>query len=222
MARAGWRPTKLWKTLQRCDAMLEDAGLVADIVRKAMAARAPKSRYNFYFGLDKDGSRVYVPLQDAVQRKQARREKRRQKMAAITSAVRQGKQGKPGKLAKQQADTVEALETIGVVPVWTEYRELKQLGFGDLVEKRTRIKDEIDFRKKKMDELDQEIAAALMVAGTEKVTWEDRPVQIVHSRSGSKIVPEKLLEYGVSASVIRDSTVPGKEYQYVLVGKEKA
>jgi len=61
----------------------------------------------------------------------------------------------------------------------------------------------------------------LAVAGTEKVTWEDRPVQIVHSTSGSKIVAEKLLMHGVSPDVIADSTVPGKEYQYILVGKAK-
>lgn len=124
--------------------------------------------------------------------------------------------------AKQkQVTKTTALESLGIVPAWSEFKELKQLGFDKLVETRVRLKDEIEFRTQKVKELDDEISAALAVSGAEKVLWEDRPVQIVHSRSGSKIVAERLLEHGVPASVIADSTEPGKEYQYLLVGKAK-
>lgn len=120
---------------------------------------------------------------------------------------------------KKQATTTQALESLGIVPSWTEYKELRMLNFDDMVEKRTQIKDEIEFRKAKLDQLDDQIQAAMAVAGTEKVLWEDRPVQVVHSRSGSKIVAEKLLISGVSADVIAECTEAGKEYSYLLVGK---
>lgn len=120
------------------------------------------------------------------------------------------------KKAKQRN---EVLESLGLVPAWDSVGELRDLDFDKLVEKRTRLMDEIRFREEKRRELDEQIMAALAVSGVDKVTWEDRPVQIVNSRGASKIVPEKLLMHGVSADVIADSTEPGKEYSYLLVGK---
>lgn len=105
------------------------------------------------------------------------------------------------------------------VPAWDQYPELKQLNFGSLLEQRTRLKDEIKFRESKIRDMDTEIEAALAVAGAEKVTWEDRPVQVVQSNSGAKISAQKLLMNGVPAGVIADSTEPGKAYSYLLVGK---
>ena len=128
--------------------------------------------------------------------------------AAISKA-----QSKPRPAARPAATLPD------VVLRWDAYPELVTLGFASLVEKRTLLKDEMEFRKKKIDEIDVEIQAALAVAGTEKVVWEDRPVQVVHSRSGSKIVAEKLLMAGVPAQTIADATEEGKPYQYVLVGK---
>jgi hypothetical protein len=122
---------------------------------------------------------------------------------------------------KSSAQKAATFKDIGIVPVWSEFKELKQLGFDKLVETRTRIKDEIAFRTEKLKELDDEISAAMAVSGAEKVLWEDRPVQIVHSKSGDKIVAEKLLMAGVSADVIAASTEPGKPYSYLLVGKAK-
>jgi hypothetical protein len=113
----------------------------------------------------------------------------------------------------------DVLADLGVVPVWESYPELVDMGFGALVEKRTQLKDEMEFRKKKIEEIDLEIQAYMTIAGAEKVTWEDRPVQVVHSRSGSKIVAEKLLMAGVAAQTIADATEEGKPYQYVLVGR---
>jgi len=113
------------------------------------------------------------------------------------------------------------MEALGVVPKWDSLKELKQLRFGQMVEKRTQLMDEIKFREAKKGELDEEISAALAVAGVEKVEWEDRNVQIVHKAGARKIVAEKLLERGVDADVIAESTEEGKGYSYLLVGKPK-
>lgn len=120
---------------------------------------------------------------------------------------------------RKKKSSPAAISDLGVVLGWDTYPELVQLNFGQLVERRTQLKDEIEFRKRKMDDLDQEIQALLAVAGTEKVTWEDRPVQIVHSKSGDKISAQKLLLAGVPAQTIADATEQGKAYSYLLVGK---
>jgi hypothetical protein len=124
------------------------------------------------------------------------------------------KQHKQAQTKMAPADTLN-------IPAWSEYKELKQLHFDQLLNKRTDLKAEISFREGRLKELDVEIQSAMAVAGTEKVVWEDRPVQIVHSKGASKIVPEKLLERGVPADVIAESTVEGKGYSYLLVGKPK-
>lgn len=107
----------------------------------------------------------------------------------------------------------------GLSPQWDQYPELVGLEFDQIIAKRVDLKAEIDFRTKKLKEMDEEIQSQLAVAGTEKVTWEGRPVQVVHSRSGSKIVAEKLLLAGVAASTIAEATEEGKPYQYLLVGR---
>lgn len=104
---------------------------------------------------------------------------------------------------------------------WSRYAELKELAFGRLCEQRQRLDDEIKFREVNKKLLDEQIEAALAVAGVEKVTWEDRPVQIVHKSGSTKIVAEKLLEAGVPASTIAASTVTGNGYSYLLFGKAK-
>lgn len=138
---------------------------------------------------------------------------------AISKA--QAKQAAKPTKAQKQAKTVQSIEKLGLVPEWSEYKELRDLGFDRLVETRTRLKDEIEFRQKKIKELDDEIQGALAVAGAEKVTWEDRPVQIIHSKAGDRVIPEKLLLAGVPADTIADCTEIGKQYSYLLVGKPK-
>lgn len=107
----------------------------------------------------------------------------------------------------------------GMSPAWDQYPELVGLEFDQLVAKRVDLKSEIDFRTAKLKDLDVEIQSQMAVAGTEKVSWEGRPVQVVHSRSGSKIVAEKLLLAGVAASTIAGATEEGKPYSYLLVGR---
>jgi hypothetical protein len=139
--------------------------------------------------------------------------------ARQTSKPKQTTTGAGKAAIKEQRKQVDALEKLGMVPEWKEVPELRQLHFGALVEKRTLLKDEIKFRESKVKELDEEIQAALAVSGVEKVIWEDRPVQIVESKSASKVVPEKLLLLGVPADTIAQATEPGKPYSYLLVGK---
>lgn len=127
---------------------------------------------------------------------------------------------KRAKSAGEEGRTgAEVNESLGIVPSWDTYPKLKTLGFYSLVDKRVNLHSEIEFRKLKMKELDIEIQAAMLAVGTEKVTWEDRPVQIVTKSAADRISAEKLLKQGVEADVIGAATEPGKEYSYLLVGK---
>lgn len=148
---------------------------------------------------------------------------------ATTTATRAKTQSKASpvvtkaksKIKQSHQSTGAAMAKLDIVPDWDQLPELKELDFDSMAERRQKLYDEIEFRKAKMKELDEEISAALAVAGTEKVIWQDRPVQIVHSRSGSKIVGEKLLMLGVPADTIAQATEEGKEYSYLLFGKSK-
>lgn len=117
--------------------------------------------------------------------------------------------------------TGRGLDMLGIVPEWSRFPELKELSFGQLCEKRQILHDEITFRESRQKALDEQIEAALAVAGVEKVVWEDRPVQIVHKSGSAKLVPEKLLEAGVPASTIAACTTVGAGYSYLLIGKPK-
>lgn len=116
-------------------------------------------------------------------------------------------------------DKSTVFDSLNIVPDWDASQELKQLRFGDTVESYLRLKATKEECEAKMKALTVDIQAALTVAGLEKVRYEDRPVQIVNSNTGSKVVPEKLLAKGVSADLIAECTEPGKPYSYVLVGK---
>jgi hypothetical protein len=143
--------------------------------------------------------------------------------AARTSTKARSQQLQVARKAKKAGhpSVAASMAKLDIVPDWDQLPELKELSFDELAEKRQKLYDEIEFRKSKMKELDEEISAALAVAGTEKVIWEGRPVQIVHSRSGSKIVGEKLLMLGVAADTIAQATEEGKPYEYVLFGRPK-
>lgn len=108
---------------------------------------------------------------------------------------------------------------LDIVPEWDQLPELVELDFADYAEARQKLKDEIEFRQKKLKEIDVEIMSRMAAAGTEKVMWEDRPVQIVHSNSGDRIRGEKLLMLGVPADTIAQATETGKPYEYLLFGK---
>ena len=124
-----------------------------------------------------------------------------------------------GKKTKATKPSGATMEQLGIVPDWDQLPELVELDFDEYAERRQKLKDEIDFRQAKLKELDVEIMSRMAAAGTEKVIWEDRPVQIVHSNSGDRIKGEKLLMLGVPADTIAQATEPGKPYEYLLFGK---
>lgn len=136
----------------------------------------------------------------------------------MATAAKKASIKKPSKPTNTAA---AAKEELGIVPAWTDFAQLKSLRFGVLCEKYQTLKDEVAFRKAKMDDLEAEIEAALIQAGTEKVAWEDRPVQIITKSGQKKIDGTKLLEQGVSPEQIVAATVEGEGYSYVLMGKAK-
>jgi hypothetical protein len=127
----------------------------------------------------------------------------------------------PAKKVAADLTITEAETLLGITPPWNRYPELKDLDFGRLCEQRQILHDEIAFRETRKKALDEQIEAALAVAGVEKVVWEDRPVQIVHKSGSAKLVPEKLLEHGVPADTIAACTTVGAGYSYLLIGKPK-
>lgn len=92
--------------------------------------------------------------------------------------------------------------------------------FSQLVIQRQVAKQAEDAAKARREELDQQIEAMLLVGGDNapKVAVGNRyVVQRVTSRSASKLEGRRLLELGVSATVIKQATVEGKPYSYVMV-----
>lgn len=139
--------------------------------------------------------------------------------AAVTKHGYSRSQVKARKSKPKPQPSGTSFAALDVVPEWSQLPELVELGFEALAEKRQKLDDEIKFRKSKMAEIDLEISAMLACAGTEKVTWQDRPVQIIHSNSGARVVPETLLMLGVPADTIAAATKEGKQYEYLSFGK---
>lgn len=125
-----------------------------------------------------------------------------------------------GKSRKPKAKTGDAYATLNIIPDWAVVPELKQLRFADMVESHIRLTATKKECEDKIKKLQIEIEAALVASGLEKVTYDGRPVQVVNATSGARVVPEKLLVAGVAAETIAECTEPGKEYSYVLVGKQ--
>lgn len=142
---------------------------------------------------------------------------------------------KAAEKSAKQAEKIKKQLGIDTTPQWDKVAELKKfkgdiegangktvaLSFYDLCEKSWTLKQEIDFRKAKLDMVNEQIELALTVAGVEKVLWEDRPVQVVESNSGPQIQATLLMQKGVDPDVIAACTTPGKGYSYVLMGKPK-
>lgn len=106
-------------------------------------------------------------------------------------------------------------------PDYTGIGKLKQK---DKFAKLVREKRALDREKKQIEERAKEKAedllAMMVVAKVERVAVDGVPVSVVHGRGASRIDPQRLLANGVSADTITASTVPGKEYDYINVGKE--
>jgi hypothetical protein len=124
-----------------------------------------------------------------------------------------------GKQARSKENRGEVFESIGVIPEWNASQELQQLRFDAICERLSRLQGQKKDLEEIIKRLQIDAEAALVTAGLEKVTWDGRTVQVVHSKSGSKVIVEKLVTMGVDPDLIAECTEPGKEYTYVLIGK---
>lgn len=111
------------------------------------------------------------------------------------------------------------------LPKWDAFKEtLEEFGFEDLCAERLELKQMKDTAEARMKEIDAILAPAMVAAGVKSVEWNGMAVIQADGRSASRIVPEKLLENGVTASQIEASTVPGHTYTYIQIksikGKE--
>ena len=108
---------------------------------------------------------------------------------------------------------------------WKEEIELKdgkkRLTFGEMAELSIKLKSEIDYREKIQKEIKTHLMAGLLTADKEEVVYEGHAVQLVTRKGSRKIVPEKLLENGVSAAQIAAATEVGAESTFVQIGRPK-
>jgi hypothetical protein len=99
--------------------------------------------------------------------------------------------------------------------------ERKSMTFSDLVTKYKDIDAEIKYRKGILADIKTSLTAAMLLSGETEVVCENYPVQYITRKGSRKIVPEKLLELGVSADTIAKATVIGDESHFVTIGKPK-
>ena len=99
--------------------------------------------------------------------------------------------------------------------------EKKSLSFREMVEKSLDLKAEIEYREAIRKEIQTHLEAAMLIADQTTVVCEGYPVNLVTRAGSRKIVPEKLLEQGVTADVIARATVIGSESIFVQIGKPR-
>ena len=132
------------------------------------------------------------------------------------------------KLAAEIAATAPAKEwdQVPELKKWKEQimlkgGERKSMNFADLVTKYKDIDAEIKYREGILADIKTSLTAAMLLSGETEVVCENYPVQYVTRKGSRKIVPEKLLELGVSADTIAKATVIGEESNFVTIGKPK-
>lgn len=99
--------------------------------------------------------------------------------------------------------------------------EKKSLSFADMVLKYKDLKSEIEYRQGILDEIKTHLMAGMLMADETEVLCEGYPVQVITRKGSRKLVPEKLLEHGVSAATIAACTVEGEPSTFVQIGKPK-
>jgi hypothetical protein len=131
------------------------------------------------------------------------------------------------RMNEQQESQVR--EQLGIKEVVLDYREVWDSKvckkFAKLIEDRDSLSGTVkaitnDKKTGTLDVINSEIGNMLAMAGMKSVGFEGRPVTLAEN-SNSSLSKEKLLELGVSASVILAATTK-KSYTYVTVGKAKA
>ena len=134
----------------------------------------------------------------------------------------------------QQAKLAAEILATQPTPDWDSVAELKKwrstielkgekktLKFDDLVNKYKDVDAEISYREKIKDALKMEIQAAILVADIQKVSCEGYSVSLVERKGSRKIMPEKLLEAGVTAMQIAQATEIGPSSQYIQIRAAK-
>jgi hypothetical protein len=99
--------------------------------------------------------------------------------------------------------------------------EKKNLDFHDLVMKSLDLKAEIEYREKIRKDIQTALEAAMLLADMESVICDNYPVNYVTRAGSRKIIPEKLLENGVPATVIAACTETSKDSHFVQIGRPK-
>jgi hypothetical protein len=78
-----------------------------------------------------------------------------------------------------------------------------------------KAKEELEAEEKALNEA---LLVTMLASGERKVAlWDGLEFEVRRGRSPSKIDPTKLLAAGVPLDTIQESTVAGKEYQYVQI-----
>ena len=109
------------------------------------------------------------------------------------------------------------VDEAGVIPCFDQFPELREAKFGKLVDERQTIHHEIEFRKTKLEKLNAEIEAAMIVAHVGKVEAEGYHVIRCEGQGREQISAEKLLQLGVDPDIIRAATVRGNPYTFIQV-----
>jgi hypothetical protein len=132
------------------------------------------------------------------------------------------------KLAAEIAATAPAKEwdQVPELKKWKEQimlkgGERKSMNFADLVTKYKDIDAEIKYREGILADIKTSLTAAMLLSGETEVVCENYPIQVIERRGNRRLIPEKLLEHGVSAQTIAACTVEGASSTFVQVGKPK-
>lgn len=107
-------------------------------------------------------------------------------------------------------------------PDFSQYQVLVDMGFEAAVVERQELKAMIADMEAKVDALNKDIEAAMVVADVKTVLWNGIPVRRQNGKSASKIDAKLLASAGVSADVITGATIPGTSYTYVIVADPAA
>jgi hypothetical protein len=134
----------------------------------------------------------------------------------------------------QQAQLAKEITANRPIPEWDSISDLKRfkqsvtlkgkdvtMNFEDLVVKYKDIDQEIKYRQEIMKTLKESIEAAVLISGEEKILCSGYRVARVVKRGARKIVPERLLELGISADTIAKATEEGAESAYIEIRKAK-
>jgi len=131
------------------------------------------------------------------------------------------------KLAEEIQSTLPPAEWDQVADLksWREEIEIKgkkkKLTFDEMVNLDRDLTGEIEYREGIRKQLRDSIKAAMAVADTEKVLCEGYNVAIVTREGSRKIVPEKLVELGVSPTTIAQATEIGPSSSFVNIRAAK-